>query len=69
MACPLPGCPDDSDWGQVIKDAEQAMSQVREEGLKKKNFHAKDLHSRRGDFVALATGVSFGGGQQVRTHF
>lgn len=64
VACPLPGCPDDDDWGKVIADAERVINEVREEGLGRNHFQAKDLHSRRGDFVVLATGVSFGGGQQ-----
>jgi hypothetical protein len=55
------GQPRDDDWDTVQLDSvdaiEKAASQCR--------FSAKQSNHRRGEFPALATGVSFGGGQKV----
>jgi hypothetical protein len=42
------------------------MQQVASEGISEELMDDKHLHHRRGDFVALPVGVSFGGGQKVR---
>lgn len=48
----------DSDWGQVVQEAEKAMRVAR---MKCTRWP----ENRRGTFLALPVGVSFGGGQEV----
>jgi hypothetical protein len=57
----LCGHPDDPEWESVHVEAADAMrrSQRRIRRTKKNSKH------RRGNFTALAAGVSFGGGQKV----
>lgn len=58
----LVGAPNAADWSQ---DVVQLMTEVREEGLKSDILKADDLSHRRGEFTAIATGVSYGGGGTV----
>lgn len=59
------GHPDAEEWSDVCQDAAGLLGQVREEGLSCNIFPNKYLNHRRGDFVALPVGVSYGGGQKV----
>ncbi len=47
-----------SDWHQVVQEAEDAMRMAR-------MSCTHWPHNRRGAFMALPVGVSFGGGQEV----
>ena len=49
-------------WRAVIQDAYDAMKLAREQGV----FTQEQKNHRRGSYATLATGISFGGGQQVR---
>ncbi|KAF8068575.1 hypothetical protein FPV67DRAFT_1668653 [Lyophyllum atratum] len=60
----LAGRPEDPKWDTVIQNAVTAMEAARDEGLKDEHIDAKDVKHRRGEFVALATGTSIGGGQK-----
>lgn len=62
----LVGRPGDSEWPKVCDEAVEILTEVREEGIASDAFLDKYLSHRRGDFVAVPTGVSFGGGQKVR---
>ncbi|KAF8963380.1 hypothetical protein BDZ97DRAFT_1661711, partial [Flammula alnicola] len=61
----LVGHPNDPLWDLVINDASEAMTKVQELGLQQDAFTENHLNHRRGDFLALPVGVSFGGGQSV----
>ncbi|KAF8062589.1 hypothetical protein FPV67DRAFT_1783365 [Lyophyllum atratum] len=54
---PIPG-------DKVIRNVVASMECARDEGLQKQSISADSVHHRRGDFVALATGTSHGGGQK-----
>ena len=56
----LDGRPGDPTWTEVPQGAARTMDRVRTVGLRK----LFGRH-RRGDFIALGDGVSFGGGQKV----
>ncbi|KAF8058235.1 hypothetical protein FPV67DRAFT_1657312 [Lyophyllum atratum] len=60
----LAGRPSDPGWDKVIRNAVASMEWARDEGLQKQSISADSVHHRRGDFVALATGTSHGGGQK-----
>lgn len=62
----LAGRPDDPDWDAVVAEGVRVMEEVRRAGYTKGVWKAGDTSSRRGNFVAVASGVSFGGGQRVR---
>lgn len=55
------GQPRDDDWDTVHTDGIHAF----EHAAKRCRFTSKQSSHRRGAFPALATGVSFGGGQKV----
>jgi hypothetical protein len=57
----LCGRPDDPEWESVHVEAADAMRQSR----RRISHTKKNSKHRRGNFTALATGVSFGGGQKV----
>jgi hypothetical protein len=61
----LVGQPDDPEWVYVIGDAVKVMQDVREQGAAMDLFSDKSLNHRRGEFLAIPVGVSFGGGQMV----
>ena len=63
----LVGRPDDPTWDAAIADAAAAMEEVEESS--QECFPEKSLSHRRGEFVAFPAGVSFGGGQKVRSFF
>lgn len=65
----LVGQPNDPTWAGAIKEAAATMQQVVSEGVSNGLLGAKHLSHRRGDFVALPVGVSFGGGQTVYFSF
>lgn len=59
------GRPTYGKWGQVAREASQLMC-----GLRKKNkFTDEQRVHRRGDFIAIDYGISFGGGQKVAAIF
>lgn len=59
------GRPQDSDWKMVTDDATTLMQEVEKLGHESGAFDDKHLHHRRGEFVALPVGVSYGGGATV----
>lgn len=63
------GQPNDPEWTEVSDDATKVLDAVREAGLASNAFLDKYLAHRRGDFVAIPVGVSFGGGQKVCMHY
>ncbi|KAI9068209.1 hypothetical protein FKP32DRAFT_1562192, partial [Trametes sanguinea] len=57
----LAGSPRDSNWGRVNEEIQEIFETAREAyGLT-----GKQVNHRRGDFPAVTSGISFGGGQQV----
>jgi len=64
----LVGRPDDPQWGAEIDAAAGVMREVERCGADMELFKEKSLHHRRGEFLAIPAGVSFGGGQKVRAH-
>ena len=62
----LVGRPDDPQWSDTINAAAEVMQEVEQLGRSMDLFAAKCLHHRRGEFLAIPAGVSFGGGQTVR---
>jgi hypothetical protein len=65
IMCVLVARPQDPEWMAVIDDAAALMEGVRSSGLESNAFSSKSVDHRRGDFVALHVGVSFGGGPTV----
>lgn len=65
----LAGRPDDPDWDNVVAEGVRVMGEIRRAGHKSGVWKPDDMSGRRGDFVAIASGVSFGGGQRVRGIF
>ncbi|KAF8069136.1 hypothetical protein FPV67DRAFT_1394238, partial [Lyophyllum atratum] len=61
----FPGRPCDSSWDDVVAGATSVMEEVREQATASGAIGEDDLHHRRGNFAAFATGVSYGGGQTV----
>ncbi|KAH9923230.1 uncharacterized protein B0H18DRAFT_955931 [Fomitopsis serialis] len=59
----LCGAPNDPEWPDVHAGAAAAVAAARE----RLSLTAKDRAHRRGDFAALAMGISYGGGQK-HTH-
>lgn len=53
-----------TDWGAVHDSALASLESVS----KKLNFSQKDKAHRRGSYISISHGLSFGGGQQVRAH-
>lgn len=63
----MAGRPDDPNWMQHVADlAAQQLEEIRVEGDAANAWSAKQRDARRGDFVSITTGVSYGGGQLVR---
>lgn len=60
----LLGTPEDPDWPDVIRDAVKAMARARRIARHQGAFRAGRIH-RRGRYLPLTSGVSFGGGQRV----
>ena len=60
------GQPDDPQWRDTINAAAEVMQEVERLGASMDLFPEKSLHHRWGEFLAIPTGVSFGGGQMVR---
>ena len=61
----LAGRPGGPDWGGVSSRASEALQRMRLLGVESGAFSSDDLDHRRGNFLAVASGVSFGGGQTV----
>jgi hypothetical protein len=61
----LVGQPDDPKWGDVAASATEVMQEVEQLGKSSDLFTEKALSHRRGEYLAISTGVSFGGGQKV----
>ncbi|RDB18126.1 hypothetical protein Hypma_000431 [Hypsizygus marmoreus] len=55
----------DTSWPAVTSGADKFMGDMRLRGHEQSAFTAEQLTGRRGDFVALACGVSHGGGQTL----
>lgn len=55
-------------WHGVIEGAAEVLAGVREESDMKDVFAMSDSDHRRGKFLAVASGVSFGGGSTVSPH-
>ena len=64
----LVGQPNDPLWGDAIDAAAGVLREVERRGASMELFTEKTLHHRRGEFLAIPVGVSFGGGQTVRAH-
>ncbi|KAJ7141042.1 hypothetical protein C8R44DRAFT_827689 [Mycena epipterygia] len=60
----LLGRPEDPGWDDVVRDVGHAMDRARRAGVETGAFRAKHTSHRRGQYAALSTGVSFGGGQK-----
>ena len=63
----LVGRPDDPQWGNTVDAAAGVMREVERQGADADLFTEDSLHHRRGQFLAIPAGVSFGGGQTVRS--
>ncbi|RDB18124.1 hypothetical protein Hypma_000435 [Hypsizygus marmoreus] len=59
----------DTSWPAVTSGADKFMGDMRLRGHEQSAFTAEQLTGRRGDFVALACGVSHGGGQTLPAAF
>lgn len=59
----LAGQPRDPDWDRVHNEAFEALGSA----ASRIRCHPKEVTNRRGPFPTLAYGISFGGGQQVRS--
>ena len=62
----LVGQPDDPEWRYVIDNATNIMQEVQQLGAAVDLFSDSSMDHRRGEFLAIPVGVSFGGGQTVR---
>ena len=60
------GQPEDPQWSGTVDAAAEVLREVERLGANEDLFTEKCLHHRRGEFLAIPTGVSFGGGQTVR---
>ncbi|KAJ7021000.1 hypothetical protein C8F04DRAFT_973343, partial [Mycena alexandri] len=60
----LLGTLEDPDWPDVIRDAVKAMARARRIARQQGAFRAGRIH-RRGRYLPLTSGVSFGGGQRI----
>ncbi|KAJ7633976.1 hypothetical protein B0H17DRAFT_961598, partial [Mycena rosella] len=66
IVCVFVGKPDDPEWDtKVFPGAFRAMERASRKGLKSGALTELDRLHRRGNFLALTAGVSFGGGQKV----
>ena len=66
----LAGQPDDPLWKDKVNSAAEVMQEAECLGADLDLFTKENLHHRRGEFLALPSGVSFGGGQTVHgPHF
>lgn len=63
----LVGQPNDPEWCTTVNAAAKVMQEVERLGADMDLFAEKNLHHRRGEFLAIPAGVSFGGGQTVLT--
>lgn len=61
----LVGQPNDPTWKVAVDEAANVMQEVANEGISENRFSDKHFSHRRGDFIAIPVGVSFGGGQTV----
>ncbi|KAJ7763875.1 hypothetical protein B0H16DRAFT_1310973, partial [Mycena metata] len=58
------GAPEDPEWPSVIRNASNAMKEVREEGFRLGVFTSDDENHRRGStYTPFSGGISHGGGQ------
>lgn len=55
-----------NDWDACVRRACSKMENVRDRALGSGAFQPEDLDHRRGEFLAINAGVSFGGGATVR---
>ena len=62
----LVGQPEDPQWKDIVDSAAEVMQGVERQGASMDLFTEKNLHHRRGEFLAIPAGVSFGGGQMVQ---
>ncbi|KAJ7694604.1 hypothetical protein B0H17DRAFT_931568, partial [Mycena rosella] len=59
----LLGTPEDPEWQNVVKEAVKALVRARRKA-RRYGFWSPGPAHRRGKYLALTTGVSFGGGQR-----
>lgn len=62
----LVGQPEDPQWRDTVDAAAEVLQEVERLGANEDLFTEKFLHHRRGEFLAIPAGVSFGGGQTVQ---
>lgn len=65
----LAGRPGGPDWDGVSSRSSEALQRMRLLGVESGVFSSDDLDHRCGNFLAIASGVSFGGGQMVYLRF
>lgn len=63
----LVGQPADPLWRDTVDAASEKMREAEQLGTDMELFSQKSLQHRRGEFLAMPAGVSYGGGQTVRT--
>lgn len=61
----LVGQPEDPQWRDTVNAAAKVLQEVKLLGAEDSLFNDKWLDHRRGEFLAVPIGVSFGGGQKV----
>jgi hypothetical protein len=64
----LVGQPDDPEWACMVDDAANVMQEVQRLGIYMDLFSEKSLGHRRGEFLTIPVGVSFGSGQVVSSY-
>lgn len=61
----LLGTPEDPEWPEVIKDAVKDLARARRQARRYGSWNPGSAFHRRGWYLPLTCGVSFGGGQIV----
>ncbi|KAF6751275.1 hypothetical protein DFP72DRAFT_991360 [Ephemerocybe angulata] len=64
MVAALIDKPADDGWPAVVEEAARCLHAVRVTGNASGAFHTEDASTRRGNFLQVPVGVSFGGGQK-----
>jgi hypothetical protein len=55
-------------WGDAVNAAAKVLREVEKLGVEEALYTEEFLAHRRGEFLALPVGVSYGGGQTVRSY-
>lgn len=61
MITVLAGCPRDSTWPDVARQAQLLLDAARDDFI----LHEEHVEHRRGSYGSIAVGMSYGGGQTV----